>query len=313
MKRIVASLIIILFAISINSYAQTIISLYHDTIPNSKPYKDEERISYDRDSNLIIHDISRPTITAFLPTGNERNRAAVLICPGGGYWVTASKHEGWDVAKRFNEMGIAAFVLKYRMPDEKTMVNTSIGPLQDAQRAIQIIRENASGWGLDPNRIGMMGFSAGGHLAATAATHFEKAYISNAKETNLRPDFLVLIYALTSFMDSLSNRGSMEKLLGKNPSPELIREYSNELHVTTKTPPTFLVHAKDDGLKVENSLLFAEALKKEGVPVEMYLYEKGGHGFGMFNKSSTVMWMDLVQTWLAKMNFTTDLRRTGTK
>lgn len=303
MKKYLAVSIILFCAICTNSNAQTIIALYTDSIPNSRPAKDEERITYDRDSNLIIHQISRPTLTAYLPLDKKRHRTAVLICPGGGYWVTASKHEGSDIAIRFNEMGIAAFVLKYRIPDKRTMINTSIGPLQDAQRALQIIRNKSSEWNLDPNKIGIMGFSAGGHLAATVATHFDKAYIANPNKINLRPDFMVLVYALTSFMDSASNKGSRDKLLGENASPELVREFSNDLQVTSKTPPAFLVHAKDDPLKVENSLLFADALKKHGVPVEMYLYEKGGHGFGMYNKSSSVLWMDLVQSWLIRMNF----------
>ncbi|HVG16830.1 MAG TPA: alpha/beta hydrolase [Chitinophagaceae bacterium] len=282
---------------------QEVIALYKDSIPNSKPYPDKERTTYDRDSNLIIHDISRPTLTVFLPAKEKGNGAAVIICPGGGYWVTASKHEGTDVAMRFNEMGVAAFVLKYRMPDENTMINTSIGPLQDAQRAIQIVRENASLWGLDKNRVGIMGFSAGGHLASTAGTHFGQAYIPNKKMINLRPDFMVLVYPVITFMEPVASKGSREKLLGKNASPALIRQFSNELRVTKKTPPAFLVHAKDDNVKVENSILFKEALESNGVPVAMYLYEKGGHGYGMYNKSSTILWMDLVQDWMNKMKF----------
>lgn len=283
--------------------AQEVIPLYKDSIPNARPSPDEERVTYDRDSNMIIHNISRPTLTVYLPAKDKRNGAAVVICPGGGYWVTASKHEGSDVARRFNQMGVAAFVLKYRIPDEKTMINTAIGPLQDAQRALQMVRENASAWGIKTDKVGIMGFSAGGHLAATAGTHFAKSYISNSKKLSLRPDYMVLVYAVTTFTEPIASKGSREKLLGKNASPELIREFSNELHVNKKTPPTFLVHAKDDAVKVENSILFADELRKNGVPVEMYLYEKGGHGYGMFNKSSTVLWMDLLEQWMIKMKF----------
>ncbi len=200
-------------------------------------------------------------------------------------------------------MGVAAFVLKYRIPNEKTMVNTSIGPLQDAQRAIQVVRENASAWGIDKMRIGIFGFSAGGHLASTAGTHFQKSYIHNPKNTNLRPDFMLLVYPVTTFSLSVMHKGSSEKLLGKDASPQLTREFSNDLQVTAKTPPTFLVHAKDDDVKVENSLVFAEALKRNNVPVELYLYEKGGHGYGMYNKASDVLWMDFVKNWLKKMQF----------
>lgn len=283
--------------------AQKVIPLYKGAIPNSKPSPNEERSEINKDSILIIHNISRPTLTVYLPAKEKRTGAAVVICPGGGYWVLAAGHEGADVAKRFNEMGIAAFVLKYRIPDEKTMVDKSIGPLQDAQRALQVVRENASSWGIDKTRIGILGFSAGGHLASTAGTHFEKAYIPNPKKTNLRPDFMVLVYPVTSFTLPGMHKGSSEKLLGKEVSPQLIREFSNELQVTARTPPTFLVHAKDDEVKVENSLVFAEALEKNNVPVTMHLYEKGGHGYGMYNKTSNVLWMDLVEEWLKTLQF----------
>ncbi|MBA2330738.1 MAG: alpha/beta hydrolase [Flavisolibacter sp.] len=300
-------LYIILFKLTfINTtllFAQEAIPLYKGPIPNSIPSLDEETSEINKDSVLIIHKVSRPTLSIYLPPKEKCTGAAVIICPGGGYWVLAAGHEGAHVAKRFNEMGIAAFVLKYRIPDEKTMINTSIGPLQDAQRALQVVRENASAWGIDKNRIGILGFSAGGHLASTAGTHFQKAYIHNPKKTNLRPDFMVLVYPVTTFTHNGLQISSNEKLLGKNASPQLIREFSNDLQVTAKTPPTFLVHAKDDDVKVENSLVFAEALKRNNVPVELYLYEKGGHGYGMYNKASHVLWMDLVEKWLKKMHF----------
>lgn len=200
-------------------------------------------------------------------------------------------------------MGVAAFVLKYRIPNVQTMVNKSIGPLQDAQRAIQVVRENAKQYGIDKNRIGIMGFSAGGHLASTAGTHFQKAYIDNSKKTNLRPDFMVLVYPVTTFSGAITHSGSSNQLLGKDADAALIKDFSNDLQVSAKTPPTFLVHAKDDPVKVENSIVFAEALEKHNVPVEMYLYEKGGHGYGMYNKSSEVKWMDLVEEWMKKGKF----------
>lgn len=283
--------------------AQEVIPLYKGSIPNSKPSQDEETSEINKDSILIIHKVSRPTLSIYLPPKEKRTGTAVIICPGGGYWILAAGHEGADVAKKFNEMGIAAFVLKYRIPDEKTMVDKSIGPLQDAQRALQVVRENAAVWGIDKNKIGILGFSAGGHLASTAGTHFQKAYIPNPKGTNLRPDFMVLVYPVTTFTLPVMHKGSSEKLLGKDASPEIIKNFSNELQVTSTTPPTFLVHAKDDDVKVDNSLVFAEALKRNKVPVELYLYEKGGHGYGMYNKASDVLWMDLVQKWMKKMHF----------
>jgi acetyl esterase/lipase len=199
-------------------------------------------------------------------------------------------------------MGIAAFVLKYRIPDTATMINKETGPLQDAQRAIQLIRDNAKKWGINKNRVGIMGFSAGGHLASTAGTHFNNSYINNPKEINLRPDFMILVYPVISFTDSIGHSGSRDQLIGKNPSTEKIKEYSNELQVTKKTPPSFLVHAKDDdAVNVQNSLQFAAALTKNKVKNEVYLYEKGGHGFGMNNPTSEVKWMDKVEQWMKKI------------
>lgn len=286
-----------------NVSSQNVIPLYKDSIPNSIATPDEETSEINKDSVLIIHNISRPTLSIYLPPKGLRTGAAVIICPGGGYWIAAAGHEGADVAKKFTEIGIAAFVLKYRMPNEKTMRNKEIGPIQDAQRALQVVREGASKWGLKKDRIGILGFSAGGHLASTAGTHFQHAYIANPKGTNLRPDFMILVYPVISFADSIGHIGSRNQLLGKTPAPEKIREYSNEMQVTPQTPPAFLVHAKDDPVKVQNSIVFADALKKNNVPVEMYLYESGGHGYGMYNKTSPVRWMDLVQQWMRRMKF----------
>jgi acetyl esterase/lipase len=285
-----------------SSRLQTVVPLYKDSIPNSRWTPDEET-SEMKDSILIISKISRPTLSIYLPPKEKRTGTAVVICPGGGYWIAAAGHEGADVAKKFNEMGIAAFVLKYRIPNDQIMINKEIGPVQDAQRALQVVRENARKWGINKNKIGIMGFSAGGHLASTAGTHYQNTYIDNPKGTSLRPDFMILVYPVISFNDTIGHKGSYQNLLGKNATPEKIREYSNETQVTPQTPPTFLVHAKDDGVKVENSLVFAEALKKNGVPVDMYLYESGGHGYGMYNKSSPVLWMDLVQQWMRTMKF----------
>ena len=303
-----SSLIIVLLAgmitgTSFKSFSQTIIPLYTDSIPNSKPTRDEEKSEINKDSILIISKISRPALTVYQPLKEKRTGAAVIICPGGGYSVEAAGHEGADVAKRFNEMGVTAFVLKYRIPNDETMVNKEIGPLQDAQQAIKIVRERSAEWGINKNHIGLMGFSAGGHLASTAGTHFDKTYISNSNHTSLRPDFMILVYPVISFTDSIGHIGSRDQLLGKNAAEEKIKEYSNEFHVTTKTPPAFLVHAKDDPVKVQNSLAFEKALKEHSVPVEMYLYEKGGHGYGMNNKTSPVKWMDLVEQWMKKMKF----------
>jgi acetyl esterase/lipase len=285
---------------------QDVIPLYDGKVPNSRSHRNDEKSEFVSDSILIISKVSEPTLSIFLPTREKATGAAVIICPGGGYSVLAFGYEGTDVARRFTESGIAAFVLKYRIPNDSTMMSKEIGPLQDAQRSIQIVRSRAADWGIDPKRIGIMGFSAGGHLASTAGTHFEKEYISNPKHISLRPDFMVLIYPVISFRNPIGHMGSAHNLLGPAPSSEKIDEYSNELQVTDRTPPAFLVHAKDDNtVPFANSIVFAEALKKHHIPEEVYLYEQGGHGFGMNNSTSSLLWMELCIGWLGKEHFLT--------
>jgi len=298
MKRILFVFIYAFFMMT--SFSQTIIPLYKDSIPNSKPSPNEESSTYEGENKiLIVHNVSRPSLTVFLQPKEKASGAAVIICPGGGYSILAASHEGYDVAKKLNEMGVAAFVLKYRIPDDKTMLNKEIGPLQDAQRAIQIVRERAVEWNINPSRIGIMGFSAGGHLASTAGTHFNKAVIENKNNTSLRPDFMVLVYPVISFTDSIGHIGSRDNLLGKNPSEEKIRAYSGELQVVANTPPAFLVHAgNDDVVKVQNSIRFYEAEQKNNIPAEMHIYPKGGHGFGMNNPTTKDLWMERLKNWL---------------
>lgn len=278
--------------------AQTVIPLYKDSIPNSKPTKDEETTEYP-DGITIIRKISRPTLTIFLPDKKKANGTAVVICPGGGYWVNASGHEGTDVAKEFVKMGVAAFVLKYRIPDDATMINREIGPLQDAQQALKVVREHATEWNVNTGRIGIMGFSAGGHLASTAGTHFNQVVIPNAANTSVRPDFMILIYPVISFNKSIGHMGSAEQLIGKTPSTEKIKAYSNELQVTNQTPPTFLVHASDDDVvPPQNSIVFYEALIQHKVPAELHIYQLGGHGFGMKQKNEKESWMERCRNWM---------------
>jgi acetyl esterase/lipase len=291
-------LALITINLSIECYSQNVIPLYNDSVPNSKVKADEEKSETDAQGILRISKVTQPTLTVYLPNTQNTTGTAVIICPGGGYGILAAGHEGHDVAKRFNEMGVTAFVLKYRLPDDQTMHKKEIGPLQDAQRAIQLVRTNAGEWKIDKNSIGIMGFSAGGHLASTAGTHFQQAYIENKQNTSLRPDFMILVYPVISLDDSIGHKGSRERLLGNNPSAEKILEYSNHTKITSLTPPTFLVHAKDDGVSIHNSLAFAEALKKNKVPYRIHVYEKGGHGYGMNNPTSEVKWMDLVERWL---------------
>ncbi|MBS1605110.1 MAG: alpha/beta hydrolase [Bacteroidetes bacterium] len=274
-------------------------------IPNSKPGQDQEiknpgsRGPWD----YGLSKVSRPTLTVFLPEKGKATGMGIVVCPGGGYTHLAMGHEGLEIAHMLNENGIAAFVLKYRLPSDSTMVDKTIGPLQDAQRAIQLVRERAKEWGVDTARVGIMGFSAGGHLASTAGTHFQRTTIPNNSHVSLRPDFMILIYPVISFSDSIGHRGSRDNLIGRNPSPSLITEYSNELQVTAQTPPTFIVHAEDDRtVPVANSIHFYESLLHNKVPAELHIYPRGGHGYGLHNSTTRDQWAERLQNWLATLS-----------
>lgn len=296
MKKI--AIILIAHIIPLLLMSQTVIPLYKDSIPNSKPSKNEEK-SEQSNGILIISKISIPTLSIYLPSKEKATGTAVVICPGGGYSIVAAGHEGGDIAKRFTDIGVAAFVVKYRIPNIVTMINPEIGPLQDAQQAMKIVREGAKQWNINPAKIGIMGFSAGGHLASTEGTHFDKAFIANPNNTSLRPDFMLLIYPVISFKDSIGHIGSRDNLIGKNPSAQKIIEYSNELQVNSNTPPTFLVHASDDdAVKPQNSIAFYQALLKNHVAAEMHIYESGGHGFGLNLKNKNEQWMDRCKNWM---------------
>jgi acetyl esterase/lipase len=296
-KWAVAALLVL--GTSFSCVAQTVMPLYRDSVPNSRPGPDEEKSEMQKDGILIISKISRPMLTLFLPPKDRATGAAVIICPGGGYWVEAAGHEGADVAKKFNEWGVAAILLKYRIPNEQTMIDRSIGALQDAQQAIKVTREHAVEWNINPSRIGIMGFSAGGHLASTAGTHFNHALIPNPNQTSLRPDFMLLIYPVISFQDSIGHIGSRDQLIGKRPSQEQKDLYSNELQVTDQTPPSFLVHASDDpAVNPNNSIDFYLALLSHKIPAELHLYEHGGHGFGMHLPGSKEEWMERCRNWM---------------
>jgi len=283
--------------------AQTVLPLYEGLIPNSKPSANKEKSATDAAGILRISKVSVPTLTMYTPEKQSEKRSAVIICPGGGYGILAASHEGADIAKAFNSMGITAFVLKYRLPEDSIMVDKSIGPLQDAQRAIQIVRENAQQFNIDESKIGIMGFSAGGHLAASASTRFTEQLIDNPKQTSLRPDFSVLIYPVISFMDGITHKGSRMNLLGKVQPIETLQKFSNELRVTDQTPPAFLVHAGDDpAVPVANSISYYEALLKQKIYSNMIIYPHGGHGFGMNNKTTNDKYMLNLQNWLNSIN-----------
>lgn len=243
--------------------------------------------------------VSVPTLSIFIPKEAKSNQTAVVICPGGGYTHLAFEKEGTKVAEWFNSLGIAAFVLKYRMPTDLTMKNKSVGPLQDAQEAIRYIRQNAAKWNIDPNKIGILGFSAGGHLASTVSTHYDDKVYDSAFKVSARPDFSLLIYPVISMQNETTHKGSQINLLGNNPSQDLLDSFSNDKKVTAKTPTAFLIHATDDTVVIpENSINYYLALKKNGVTAELHLYEKGGHGFGLGVNDTSKFWTRDCVEWL---------------
>jgi acetyl esterase/lipase len=255
--------------------AQKEMPLYPGKIPNATNAPDQETIK-----DFIVRNVSKPTIKVFLPDPAIANGTAVIVCPGGGYGVLVIDREGYQVAKELNKIGVAAIVLKYRLPSDEIMKDKSIGPLQDAQQAIKTVRENAVEWKVDPKKIGIMGFSAGGHLAATAGTHYDSSFIENPKKTSLRPDFMILVYPVISFLEKIGHKGSAANLLGQSPTMEKVRYFSNELQVKNTTPPTYLTHAGDDTVvPISNSIQFYEALNAKGIPSDLHIYSKGEHGY----------------------------------
>jgi acetyl esterase/lipase len=300
MHRVIYFIVFLgIISLSESLKGQEIIPLYDGIIPNSKPSIDREVSARNKDGLMITRYVSNPTLIWYKPAKVSDIHSAVIICPGGGYGALASSSEGSDVAQALSKLGISAFVLKYRLPDDLIMVDKSIGPLQDAQRSIQLLRENAKEWNIDPSKIGIMGFSAGGHLAASLSTNFSQSLISNPLKTSFRPDFSVLIYPVISFTDSLANKGSRDNLIGNNPSEETKRKFSNELQVSAQTPHAFLVHASNDGpVPVANSIVYYQSLLKLKIYSSLILYPGGNHGFGMNNKTTSSRWMDDLKFWL---------------
>lgn len=290
--RLIKTSFALILILTFSVKAQQIINLYQDSIPNSKKINVIEKFK-----SGMYSDVTEPTIEFFQPDENKFTGTAVIICPGGGYGVVVYDAEGVKAAKEFAENGVAAFVLKYRLPNDSIMTYKKIGPLQDAQQAIKVVRENVSKWGIDINKVGIMGFSAGGHLASTAATHSDKAYIENSNGTNLRPDFQILIYPVISMQDNLTHHDSRKNLLGENPSKETVDQFSNELQVNTGTPPAYITHAGDDTVvDVENSIVYYVNLKRHNVPAELHIYPKGNHGFVL--SQPTEEWMTPIFKWM---------------
>ncbi|WP_428307480.1 alpha/beta hydrolase [Lacipirellula sp.] len=247
-----------------------------------------------------------PTLTYFLPEKEKRNGTAMVICPGGAYVGLAMQKEGHEVAEWCREHGIVGVVLRYRCGGGKNLAPV---PLQDVQQAIRTVRAHAKELGVDPNKIGVCGFSAGGHLASTAATMFDDGDAKSSDpiaQQSSRPDFAVLVYPVITLVGDAAHRGSRANLLGGEASEELAEEWSTDRRVTDKTPPTFLVHATDDdGVVPKNSILFYEALRANKVPAEMHIYEVGGHGFGMLrDKRPADLWPNELEAWLKARGIT---------
>ena len=282
-----------------------LLPLWENNIPNYQASNEKEALATDWGIDWITL-VQKPTIEVYLPTKNSANGQAVLICPGGGYAGLAYDWEGTDVAKWLNSKGIAGIVLKSRLPLAKSNIIPHKSPLLDAKRAIRLVRHHAKEWNIEEGKIGVMGFSAGGHLASTLGTHFEgDSGGDNAiDQLSCRPDFMVLVYPVISTTADYIHKGSRDNLLGTNATKDLVRLYSNELQVGNLTPPTFLIHAGDDeAVPVENSLGFYQALKDKNIPAEMHIYPEGGHGFGLaIGKGYLATWPDRLADWLEKVN-----------
>lgn len=279
--------------------------LYKGEIPNSIATGHQEKV--EKADITIIRDVQNPDIAVYLPSKRFATGQAVVICPGGGYWILAYDLEGTDIARYLNSIGVAGIVLKYRLPTYGNTIEPYKAPLMDAQRAMRLVRANAKDWNIDPAKIGIMGFSAGGHLASTLGTHFDygnKDAADPVERLSCRPDFMVLMYPVITFTDSCMHKGSRDALLGKNPDPKLVRYFSSELQVQDDTPPTFIAQADDDTtVPIENSILMFEALKKKKIPTELHILSAGEHGFGLaVNNPHVNSWTNSLRLWLNWLN-----------
>ncbi|WP_443936787.1 alpha/beta hydrolase [Pedobacter sp. MW01-1-1] len=288
----------ILWGLAVQSFAmlaQERIPLYAAEIPLAKKLTVSVQ---DEFSKGVYSRVISPSVEIYLPTKEKATGTAVLICPGGGYSVLVYDGEGVATAKLLAKNGIASFVLKYRLPNDSLQMDKSKAPLQDAQQAMFLIRKMAAKWNINPNKIGIMGFSAGGHVAASLATHYEEPLIPTGG-ISLRPDFHVLVYPVISMQDALTHDGSRRQLLGAEPSKEAIDYFSNEKWVNSDTPIAYLTHTTDDTVvDVDNSMVYFEQLRKNSVQVAMHIYPKGNHGF-IFGHPS---WTEPLFDWLKENN-----------
>ena len=303
MKQLITITAFIFCSILVNNInAQNqVLKVWPDGIPGS--IQNESYLEKPTVTNGIVsryEKVTDPSLTVFLPAAEKATGTAVLICPGGGYTALAFDHEGFAIARWLNDNGIAGIILKYRLPSDLIMKDKSVGPLQDAQEAIRIIRRRAAEWKINPRKVGVIGFSAGGHLASTLSTHFSEKVYDVKDTTGARPDFSLLIYPVISFDASFTHMGSRNNLIGKDPSDDAIKRFSNEMQISVRTPPAFIVHSADDNVvPVKNSLVYFEGLVKNKIPAEMHVFQKGGHGYGLaVNTSTQSSWPELCIKWM---------------
>ncbi len=300
MKKLILIVLIFVAIASLTFAQEAAIPLYPNGIPNSKPTPSDY---IETNVKGWAKNVSAPTLTPYFPEKGKATGTAVIVCPGGGYYQLSMDNEGNNIAAAFAKLGITAFVLKYRLPSDVIMVDKTIGPLQDAQQALIIVRTRAAEWGIDPAKVGMAGFSAGGHLATTTANRYNTPVVANPANINLRPDFMILLYPATTFSDT-NHHDSKDHLIGLNPTAADIELYSSEKHITANTPPAFIVQAEDDPLvAIQNTLNFYSVLVKANVKAEMHIYQAGGHGFGLINKKSKEHWMDWCISWMNANGF----------
>lgn len=300
------TMFICLMALKSNLFGQSkVINLWNGKVPGAIHKTDYQQTVDSADNWIKMRFVTEPTLDMYPAPAENATGTAVIICPGGGYGGLAISHEGEAVARWLNGLGITAFVLNYRLPNDDIMVDKSVGPLQDAQKAIRLVRQHAKEWGIHSDKIGIMGFSAGGHLASTLSTRFNEKVYEPSDDTSARPDFSLLIYPVISMDERYTHMGSRVNLLGGNPSSDRVKLFSNELQVNSKTPPAFLVHSIDDGtVPVQNSIGYALALQKHLIPSELHIYQFGGHGYGLGRSGNTEStWPDACHKWLEARGF----------
>ncbi len=305
LRKIVVPLICLMASIGSLSAQSKVIDIWNGEVPGAILNENFKQNIDTTAGWLNKESITEPRLYMYPAPAEKANGTAVIICPGGSYVGLAIQHEGFQVAQWFNSMGITAFVLIYRLPDDAIMENKSIAPMQDGQRAMRIVRSHAKEWGINPEKIGIMGFSAGGHFASTLSTHYNEKVYESDDTTSARPDFSLLIYPVISMQNGVTHMESRVNLIGGNPSSDKVDHFSNELQVNANTPPTFLVHSIDDGaVPVENSINYALALKKYNVTCELHIYQSGGHGYGLgFADDTKSAWPKACEKWLITNGF----------